>query len=45
MKRSTISRWLRIGLVALALAGAAALPVVDHEASADGRTNGWCIRC
>ncbi len=44
MERRRFARWARIGLLALALAGIGAVPVVDH-ASADGRTNVWCQRC
>jgi hypothetical protein len=43
MKRRGFSDWIRIGLLALAFAGVAAVPVVDHV-SADGG-NSWCARC
>jgi hypothetical protein len=43
MERRRFTRWVRIGLLALALAGVGAVPVVDNV-SADGG-NSWCQRC
>ncbi|HQY29718.1 MAG TPA: hypothetical protein PK691_00425 [Thermomicrobiales bacterium] len=43
MKRRGFSHWIRIALVAVAIAGVSAVPFVDN-ASADGHTS-WCIRC
>jgi hypothetical protein len=45
MERRRFTRWVRIGLLAVALAGIGAVPVVDHASAADGRVYSWCQRC
>jgi hypothetical protein len=41
-----LTRWVRVGLVAIALAGLTAVPMIDSASAATftGR-NSWCQRC
>ena len=44
--RRTVNRWIRVALVALALAGATgAVTFGDAAASTPTRSNYWCNRC
>ena len=46
MGNRRFTRWVRIGLVAMALAGVTAVPMVDSASAAvySGRSI-WCTRC
>jgi hypothetical protein len=46
MGNRRFTRWVRIGLVAMALAGVTAVPMIDSASATtySGRGN-WCIRC
>ena len=41
-----LTRWVRVGLVAIALAGLTAVPMIDSASAAtySGREH-WCVRC
>ena len=48
MERRGFKRWVRVGLVALAIAAMAALPTMDSVSASKGpkaNFSQWCMRC
>jgi len=43
-----LTRWVRVGLVAIALAGLTAVPMIDSASAATltlSSRDTWCVRC